>query len=84
MEVAVDANVLIEQTRRQDALIHSLERDSCRILSNVQLVVINGRCNRSYSDTRLIFSIEVLYELLSCCTRGNVLDAECQRFCGNR
>lgn len=77
MEIAVNTNILIEQPRRQDALIYSLESNSCCVLSNVQFVAVNSWYNGSYSNSRLIFSIEVFFELLSCCARWNVLDPEC-------
>ena len=79
MEITVNTDILIEQTRRQDALVCCLKRDSCCVLSNVQLVAINSRHKRPHSDARLIFRIEILYELLSRCARRNILDPECKR-----
>ena len=79
MEIAVNTNILVKQTRSQNALVCRLKRDSCCVLSNVQLVAINSRNKRPNLDPRLIFSIAVLYELLFLFAWRNIFDSECKR-----
>ena len=76
MEIAVNTDIFVQQTRRSNALVCRLKRDSRCVLSNVQLVAINSRDKRPDLDTRLIFGIEILYELLIRCARRNILDSE--------
>lgn len=43
MEIRIDANILVKQTRREDGSILCLKGNSSCLISNVQLVVVNCR-----------------------------------------
>ena len=77
VEIAVDTDVFIKQTRKEIISIYCLEGNCSCVFSNVQLVVVNSRHDRPYSDTRLILGIELFFKLLRGCTRRNILDSKC-------